>query len=203
MESIGNEKRIGRVVDVEVKTSKAGNRMVVIEWDVANLPRRLKSYHVTADAADVRNERNIRTLRGVFTAWDGKDTAWFAENYDECLAASAELVIADENWNGRTYPTVKYVNPLRSGLQAMMAPPKRLPPPTRPQGTLPEEIEPTLEGVWNAYVALHCGESYPELTKGWFVLLDGAVVPQKDQDQYDEFDWRTVIAAMKNGKEAA
>lgn len=203
MENIGTKKHIGRVVDVDVTTSKAGNPMVVVEWDVASEPRHLRSYHVTADAAGVRNERNIRTLRNVFPKWDGQSTGWFAENYDECLTASAELVTEERVWNGHLYSAVKYVNPLRSGLQAMLVPPKRLPPPTRPQGTLPEEIEPTLESVWNAYVALHSGETYPELSKGWFALLDSAVVPQKDQDQYDEFDWRTVIAAMKDGKEVA
>jgi len=110
------------------------------------------------------------------------------------------------------YPSIKYVNPLQTGVTGASTIP---PPPKRqsaestadPRGTLPEVIEPTLESVWNAFVTLHVDEDYPALEAGWFALLDKTVIPQKDQDKYDEFDWRTMIAALREqtastGKEA-
>jgi len=189
MNDIADGKYVGRVVDAVVTTSKAGNPMVVLEWDVDGRLRR-KSYH-TMEKKGVRDERSIRILRTVFTEWDGASSAWFVENYDKVLKTAAKLDIIHQEYNGLTFPSIKYVNPLPTPKRPVAAEPKKV------RGTLPEEVEPTLESVWNAFVTLHIDEDYPAMEAGWFALLDKTIIPQKDQDKYDEFDWRTVIAALR------
>jgi len=200
MNDIADGKYVGRVVDAVITTSKAGNPMVVLEWDVDGRLRR-KSYH-TMEKKGVRDERSIRVLRALFTEWDGVTADWFVENYDKVLKTAAKLDIIHQEYNGMMFPSIKCVNPLPKGFagaSAVPPPPKRpvAEEPTKVGGTLPEVIEPTLESVWNAYVTVHADEDYPTLETGWFALLDKMVVPQKDQDKYDAFDWQTVIAALR------
>lgn len=220
MNDIADGKYIGRVVDVNYTTSKAGNPMVVIEWDIDGRLRR-RSYHVTVNRDGSRNERNIRTLQSVFNGWDGQSADWFEEHLGECLQVAAQLVILHEEWNGRSMPSIKYVNRLPEGniadaavtsptaAGAVPPPPTSRPVAKKPEGRLPDVIEPELASVWNAYVALHPERDYPALEAGWFALLDQTIIPRKDQDQLDEFEWSIVIAALREeakaaeGKEAA
>lgn len=193
MQDISDGKHIGRVVDVAYTTSKKGNWMIKINWDLGNA--KVYSFHVIQDAAGNRNERNIDTLRKVFPLWDGSNAEWFEDNYDTLMGTKAELVIGHNEWQGISCPSVLYVNAICGN--GWGVPTRKPAEPAKPLGLLPDKIEPTPTGVWEAFVNLHANESYEELEKGWFALLDRTIVPQKDQDLYTELDWRNVIAAMK------
>lgn len=199
MNEIANGKHVGRVADVTVTTSKAGNHMVVIEWRIDGGLRR-RSFHVTENAEGVRlplYERTVGKLKALFPGWDGGSTDWFVEHYDECLDTAAQLTVLNKEWNGRLSASIEDVRPLPSGEEVrggVPPPPKRA---VKCRGLLPDVIEPTLESVWSAYVGLHAEEDYKALEAGWFALLDRTVVPQKDQDTYDEFEWNLVIAALR------
>jgi len=192
---IQNGKYIGRVVDVQATISKKGNPMIVVEWDIAGHNLRRKSYHPTANTKGVRFEYNIKILKSVFTGWDGVSNDWFVENYDVCLGVSAQLDIINSEWNGWMTTNIDHVYPLANGLPPV--PKRQIAAPAKPKCVLPDEIEPTLEGVWGAFVTLHADDDYPTIESEWFALLDRAVTPQKDQDLYDEYEWRLVIEAMR------
>lgn len=94
---------------VEVGEHKNGCLIATMEFDIGEGRTISNTFWLTTKDGAV-NTRSIETLKEIF-GWDGADPFWLEDHAAEFADVPVELVIENEEYEGKTYPKVKWVNP--------------------------------------------------------------------------------------------
>ena len=196
-----------RMTGAQVKLSFKGTPYLTFLWKTEQ-DFELKSFFFLTDKTGGPNEKGKALVRKWCPQWDGSEY-WFNEHFDEVSQIPVILVVKNEpsfKDPSLIYPTVKWVNPIgvslsspRSATTEALPEPADDPPTPESRAEFEsylDQLSPTMADAWTAINVLYRGNSAAFIEKAWFSIID-TYANGKDQDQFSEAQWQSVINHMK------
>ena len=185
--------------------SRVGKPMIEFFWRIDDTEQTIKSYLHLQDRDGQPNQTGIRFTCAWAKDWDGVEPEWFERHLDLIRAYPVSLRVENlplKSDPSRIVSQVRFVNPRQwtrlkpadgegSAASAVSAAPAlREFDPSR-LAALPDDIEPTMQGVWSAFCFVTEGWRVAEREARWFDLVARAR-PNTDQIRFDAADWQEV-----------
>ena len=207
----------------QVKLSAKGTPYLTFLWKTEQGVE-LKSFFFLTDKSGGPNENGKALVRKWCPKWDGGEY-WFNEHFDEVSRIPVILIVHNEpsyKDPSQIYPVVKWVNPANGyGRSTCSAGPlvgcsdesspnsqsdtevgvdseTSVPDPKNRAefASYLDQLTPTMADAWAAINILYRGKSAAFVEKAWFSIID-TYSNGKDQDQFTEAQWQSVINHMK------
>ena len=192
-----------KMTGAQVKLSAKGTPYLTFLWKTEQGVE-LKSFFFLTDKSGGPNENGKALVRKWCPNWDGGEY-WFNEHFDEVSKIPVILIVKNEpsyKDPSQIYPVVKWVNPI--GGHEAPSTNNQAPTPTPPDpanraefASYLDQLTPTMADAWAAINILYRGKSAAFVEKTWFSIID-AYSNGKDQDQFSEAQWLSVINHLKN-----
>ena len=193
----------------QVKLSAKGTPYLTFLWKTEQGVE-LKSFFFLTDKSGGPNENGKTLVRKWCPNWDGGEY-WFNEHFDEVSKIAVILIVKNEpsyKDPSQIYPVVKWVNPIgghQSPTTNYQSPttnyqsPTTTPPDPANRAEFAsylDQLTPMMADAWAAINILYRGKSAAFVEKAWFSIID-TYSNGKDQDQFTEAQWQSVINHMK------
>ena len=202
-----------KMTGAQVKLSAKGTPYLTFLWKTEQGVE-LKSFFFLTDKSGGPNENGKTLVRKWCPNWDGGEY-WFNEHFDEVSKIAVILIVKNEpsyKDPSQIYPVVKWVNPIGgqrdlqrgSGVptaseecDATASQPTPPDPANRAEfASYLDQLTPMMADAWAAINILYRGKSAAFVEKAWFSIID-TYSNGKDQDQFTEAQWQSVINHMK------